>query len=393
MKKHIAKGLRVFLACLLAFVMIAGALPIRAAAAGELTVTPNVTAKTVRIEGDLSSLGAEQVSLIIMDPSYTGDGSDVFLQNDKIVALEQVALTGGKLDATLTLREIDPKKDYRVFINGAVATATFQFPLMVTGVSLNKNVLSLKSSVSETLVATVAPAGASNSAVTWESSDTDVASVDSTGKVFAKFPGSAVITVKTADGEFTDTCAVTVLPYMIYTVETGEILSVPITARDCDALSGMIASVVYDKDLLMLNSISPAKGFSVQQSGDKFVMLANGSGVSGDAIIAYAVFSAKPDLPEDQSIFVSFAITRSLNESLEEIEQTLPVVQVDITSVPPLAGDVNLDGEITLADAILLMQYVAGNSPLSSRQLKAADVNKDSAVNVGDVIIIMQMCL
>ena len=393
MKKHNVKALRVFMACLLALVMLASIVPIQASAAVVLEITPNSDAKTIRVQGDFSGLGISSVSLVIMDPSYTGDGSDVFLQNDKIVALEQVALTGGKLDATLTLREIDPKKDYRVFINGAVATATFQFPLMVTGVSLNKNVLSLKSSVSETLVATVAPAGASNSAVTWESSDTDVASVDSTGKVFAKFPGSAVITVKTADGEFTDTCAVTVLPYMIYTVETGEILSVPITARDCDALSGMIASVVYDKDLLMLNSISPAKGFSVQQSGDKFVMLANGSGVSGDAIIAYAVFSAKPDLPEDQSIFVSFAITRSLNESLEEIEQTLPVVQVDITSVPPLAGDVNLDGEITLADAILLMQYVAGNSPLSSRQLKAADVNKDSAVNVGDVIIIMQMCL
>lgn len=83
-------------------------------------------------------------------------------------------------------------------------------PVSVSGVSLNKDALSLMTGKSETLVATVTPEGATNQAVTWESSDTSVATVDENGKVTAVKEGSATITVRTADGGFTDTCTVTV---------------------------------------------------------------------------------------------------------------------------------------------------------------------------------------
>ena len=83
-------------------------------------------------------------------------------------------------------------------------------PVSVSGVSLNKDVLSLMTGKSETLVATVQPADATNQAVTWESSDTSVATVDKNGEVTAVKAGEALITVKTADGEFTDSCTVTV---------------------------------------------------------------------------------------------------------------------------------------------------------------------------------------
>jgi len=48
---------------------------------------------------------------------------------------------------------------------------------------------------------------------------------------------------------------------------------------------------------------------------------------------------------------------------------------------------------VDLADAILLLQYLAGNEALSPRQLKAADVNGDGNVSVSDVVIIMSMCM
>lgn len=83
-------------------------------------------------------------------------------------------------------------------------------PVSVSGVSLNKDILSLMTGDSETLVANVEPADATNKAVTWESSDTSVATVDENGKVTAVKAGSATITVRTADGDFTDTCTVTV---------------------------------------------------------------------------------------------------------------------------------------------------------------------------------------
>ena len=80
----------------------------------------------------------------------------------------------------------------------------------VTGVTLNKTSLTLNKGASETLTATVSPSNATNKSVTWSSSNTSVATVDSNGKVTAVSAGSTAVTVKTNDGGKTATCAVTV---------------------------------------------------------------------------------------------------------------------------------------------------------------------------------------
>ena len=82
--------------------------------------------------------------------------------------------------------------------------------ISVTGVTLNKSSLSLMVGDSETLVATVEPTNADNLDVEWDSSDADVADVDSSGLVTAVATGSATITVTTDDGGFTASCTVTV---------------------------------------------------------------------------------------------------------------------------------------------------------------------------------------
>lgn len=79
----------------------------------------------------------------------------------------------------------------------------------VTGVSLNAASGELTVGGQTTLTATVKPADASNKAVTWASSAPTVASVVN-GVVTALAPGSAKITVKTADGGFTAEYALTV---------------------------------------------------------------------------------------------------------------------------------------------------------------------------------------
>ena len=90
--------------------------------------------------------------------------------------------------------------------NVKLASAT----VAVTGVTVAPAALTLEVGQTGALTATVAPATATNKAVTWTSSAPAIATVDASGTVKGIAPGTATITVKTADGGKTATCAITV---------------------------------------------------------------------------------------------------------------------------------------------------------------------------------------
>lgn len=81
-------------------------------------------------------------------------------------------------------------------------------PKPATDIKLNKNTLELTVGESQTLVATVEPADTTDT-VTWDTGRSDVATVDSTGKVTAVAPGTAVIAARA--GEKSAFCTVTVV--------------------------------------------------------------------------------------------------------------------------------------------------------------------------------------
>lgn len=80
----------------------------------------------------------------------------------------------------------------------------------VTGVTLDRTDIVVPLSKSLTLAATVAPSNAGNKALTWTSSNTNIATVSAFGVVTGQAIGNCVITVTTQQGSFTDTCPVTV---------------------------------------------------------------------------------------------------------------------------------------------------------------------------------------
>ena len=83
-------------------------------------------------------------------------------------------------------------------------------PVAVTGVTIDET-LSVKTGESKTPSYTVNPAEATNKAVSFKSDNTAVATVnETTGEVTGVKEGTATITITTADGNFTDTCVVTV---------------------------------------------------------------------------------------------------------------------------------------------------------------------------------------
>jgi len=79
----------------------------------------------------------------------------------------------------------------------------------VTGVTLDRNTLSLTAGDVWNLTATIVPSNATNKAVTWTSSNIAVATVND-GTVTAIAAGTTTITVTTVNGGKTATCAITV---------------------------------------------------------------------------------------------------------------------------------------------------------------------------------------
>ena len=108
---------------------------------------------------------------------------------------------------------MNPKKLFHLFV--LLFAASFIFTACnnderVTGVTLNRSTLELTVGGSETLIATITPADATNRSVAWTSSDSEVASVIN-GTVTALSVGTTTITVITADGAHTATANVTVV--------------------------------------------------------------------------------------------------------------------------------------------------------------------------------------
>lgn len=90
------------------------------------------------------------------------------------------------------------------------ATCTVYVKVRATDVEISSSSIKVYETKSKTLKATVLPADASNKSVTWKSSDTKIAKVDSNGKVTGVKAGTAYITATTANGKYSVKCKVTV---------------------------------------------------------------------------------------------------------------------------------------------------------------------------------------
>jgi uncharacterized protein YjdB len=117
----------------------------------------------------------------------------------------QVTITDGSLDLEF-LRGV-----HNANINAIEIVDAGPFiPTAVTGVTVDPTSANLDTGDTVLLSATVAPLDATDTTVSWLSSDTSVATVDTNGLVTSIAPGSVDITVTTTDGGFVATSNITV---------------------------------------------------------------------------------------------------------------------------------------------------------------------------------------
>ena len=127
--------------------------------------------------------------------------------NEAIATVENGVVTAVAVGtATITVTTIE---------GGFTATCEVTVnPRPVTSVTLDKTEATLEVKETVSLVATVAPANATNKDVIW-TSDNDAIATVANGVVTAVAEGTATITVTTVDGALTATCVVTVKPISV----------------------------------------------------------------------------------------------------------------------------------------------------------------------------------
>ena len=256
--------------------------------ASNITLTRGASSSTSStITLDLGTNSVSSSSAIFSTlPTLTGTGTiGLAISGSLANAATQVFASG------------DVTADYRIDSGGFVlryngsATLIENSQISVTSVTIagdSEREVTLGDSP-QTLVATIAPSNAGNQAVTWSSSNDDVATVSNNGVVTFVAGGQATITVTTASGGFTDTVMYTVranlAPTSVSLSNQINSLSTTTTARI------FVADIVIADDDLGSNTITLAGSSAIEFEVENNKLYFKARSTTGTAIEEGDTFS------------------------------------------------------------------------------------------------------
>ena len=165
--------------------------------------TPIVTISN----GETATLEVGETLQLNVTKEHTDDAITYTSSNNEVATVSDTGLVTAvaKGEATITAEAGDITDTIKITVTEAVVPP--EPDVEVESVTLNKTEITLEAGTTETLTATVLPENATDKTVTWEASDTKVATV-ANGVVTAVAKGEATITAKA--GEKSATCKVTV---------------------------------------------------------------------------------------------------------------------------------------------------------------------------------------
>ncbi len=324
--------------------------------------------------------------------------------------------------------DIGPEADYP-YPTLRNLTVTPAEPIAVTGISLNKSSLTLKTGKTGTLTAIIEPADATDKAVRWTSSRSSIATVDKNGVVTALRPGTVTIKVTTVDGGFSATCTVKVEPVKVtgispdkpsFTLKAGETGTLTAIVKPADAFS---------KDVLWLTSdytvaeVSPQGVVRALKAGTAII---SATTVDGGYTAYFTVtvtqdnIAVKPGsiygINKHDTILYNVSPGTTVNELLNNLAGgsfevrnakgeklsgnavigTGAVVnliadgKVIDSLLISVRGDIDGDGKVTAADARLVLRHVAKLQTLSELEMHSADIDGESCIKAADARLILR---
>lgn len=295
------------------------------------------------------SVGSSSQIKVVTDEDYVGhitwESSDPsvlrVLSNGKVVAV-------GQGEAVITASVGEATSSVTITVTGEQPGESG-----LTGVSLDRYTLTLYAGEdAEQLTATLKPEG-TEATIRWTSSNQTAATVSQDGKVTPLSAGVTVVTA--AAGDYRASCIVTVRPKRVrvtgirfdeptHTLMMGSTVTLqPIIAPD-DATVKNLTWVSSDEQTATVSRTGIVTALSV-----------------GETTIT--------------------ATTVDGGYSAE--------IKIIVTAAAQL-GDVNGDGYIDAADALLCLRTSVGLIMLTPEQEAAADVNHDGLIDAGDAILILR---
>lgn len=295
------------------------------------------------------SVGSSSQIKVVTDEDYVGhitwESSDPsvlrVLSNGKVVAV-------GQGEAVITASVGEATSSVTITVTGEQPGESG-----LTGVSLDRYTLTLYAGEdAEQLTATLKPEG-TEATIRWTSSNQTAATVSQDGKVTPLSAGVTVVTA--AAGDYRASCIVTVQPKRVrvtgirfdeptHTLMMGSTVTLqPIIAPD-DATVKNLTWVSSDEQTATVSRTGIVTALSV-----------------GETTIT--------------------ATTVDGGYSAE--------IKIIVTAAAQL-GDVNGDGYIDAADALLCLRASVGLITLTPEQEAAADVNHDGLIDAGDAILILR---
>lgn len=309
----------------------------------------------------------------------------------------------------------------------------YDTPTPVTpSISLSQTSATVAEGASFTLTATTP--NATGATVTWMSSNTSVATVTG-GTVKALAEGTAVITAKiTVSGStYSATCDVTVTrnetppvvegdsyvkvtsnadltdgKYLIVCENLNLAMDGSLTA---DANSNTISVDIAD-NTIPSTSATDAASFMISQSGSVFFIKgAGGSYIGGQSNTNKVVYASSSidnviTISGGNAIIVSNSTyLRYRNEASQGQTrfryfksanyEDIQLYKKVATETSVLLGDVNRDGNVTIADVTALVNIILGkdNGPEPLYNQEAADVNGDGGITIADVTALVNIIL
>ena len=288
--------------------------------------------------------------------------------------------------------------------------------IYVTSISLDKTSSDLTEGETLQLAAIMRPENATNKAVSWMSSNPNVATVDNNGLVTALSVGSATITATTTDGSnLSASCVVTVTEGLsdfenylsIDDVEAfhGDTIVIPVKMINQASIISFQTDIFLPEGLEIVKEdgeyvIDPSPRMtrthnimSDDVSNGSIRVLCYSSnykpftGNSGDDMF-YITVKVADDAEGDYII----QLKNTLLTNTDFIDIAAPDVVANVNVKSYLLGDANNSGTVTVTDVVVTAQYVLERNP-QPFVFEAADVNFDNNITVADVSRIAWMVL